>query len=137
MSRGNDRQRRRLLFHAGRRQRGRGREVFVWTPEEVTALLGEEDARLFNRYFDVSETGNFEDHSILHVDEDVDVIARLMKTPRERLAEVVERGRAILFDAREKRVKPYRDEKILTAMEWIDDAELCRGFARVRSERLS
>ena len=49
-----------VLFHAGRRQRGRGREFFVWTPEEVTALLGEEDARLFNRYFDVSETGNFE-----------------------------------------------------------------------------
>jgi uncharacterized protein len=108
-------------------------KFFVWTPEEVTALLGEEDARLFNRYFDVSETGNFEDHSILHIDEDVDVIARLMKTPRERLAEVVERGRAILFDAREKRVKPYRDEKILTAWNGLmmrSYAEASRAFDR-------
>ncbi|MCG3159825.1 MAG: hypothetical protein JMDDDDMK_00845 [Acidobacteria bacterium] len=108
-------------------------KFFVWTPEEVVALLGEEDARLFNRYFDVSEMGNFEGHSILHVDEDVDVIARLMRAPRERLLEVIERGRPILFDAREKRVKPYRDEKILTAWNGLmmrSFAEASRAFDR-------
>ncbi len=108
-------------------------KFFVWTPEEVVALLGEEDARLFNRYFDVSEMGNFEGHSILHVDEDVDVIARLMRAPRERLLEVIERGRPILFDARKKRVKPYRDEKILTAWNGLmmrSFAEASRAFDR-------
>ncbi len=100
-------------------------KFFVWTPEEVVALLGEEDARLFNRYFDVSEMGNFEDHSILHVDEDADVIARLMGVSRERLIEAVERGKRILFDAREKRVKPFRDEKILTAWNGL----MLRSFA--------
>jgi uncharacterized protein YyaL (SSP411 family) len=108
-------------------------KFFVWTPEEATALLGEEDARLFNRYFDVSEMGNFEGHSILHVDEDMDVIARLMRAPRGRLAEAVERGMRILFDAREKRVKPYRDEKILTAWNGLmmrSFAEASRAFDR-------
>ncbi len=108
-------------------------KFFVWTPEEVTALLGEEDARLFNRYFDVSEMGNFEGHSILRVDEDIDVIARLMRVSRERLAEVIERGRKVLFDAREKRVKPYRDEKILTAWNGLmmrSFAEASRAFDR-------
>lgn len=108
-------------------------KFFVWTPEEVVALLGEEDARLFNRYFDVSEMGNFEGHSILHVDEDVDVIARLMRAPRERLLEVIERGRPILFDARKKRIKPYRDEKILTAWNGLmmrSFAEASRAFDR-------
>jgi uncharacterized protein YyaL (SSP411 family) len=108
-------------------------KFFVWTPEEVTALLGEEDARLFNRYFDVSEVGNFEGHSILRVDEDIDVIARLMRVSRERLAEVIERGRKILFDAREKRVKPFRDEKILTAWNGLmmrSFAEASRAFDR-------
>ncbi|MGH9935556.1 MAG: thioredoxin domain-containing protein, partial [Blastocatellia bacterium] len=108
-------------------------KFFVWTPEEVTALLGEEDARLFDRYFDVSEMGNFEGHSILHVDEDVDVIARLMRAPRERLVEAVERGRPVLFEARERRVKPYRDEKILTAWNGLmmrSFAEASRAFDR-------
>ncbi|MBO0725272.1 MAG: thioredoxin domain-containing protein, partial [Blastocatellia bacterium] len=100
-------------------------KFFVWTPEEVAALIGEEDARLFDRYFDVSEVGNFEGHNILHIDEDMDAIARLMKVSRERLAEVVERGRRILFEAREKRVKPFRDEKILTAWNGL----MMRSFA--------
>jgi uncharacterized protein YyaL (SSP411 family) len=108
-------------------------KFFVWTPEEVAALLGEEDARLFNRYFDVSEVGNFEGHSILHVAEDIDVIARLMKVSRERMAEAVERGRQVLFESREKRVKPYRDEKILTAWNGLmmrSFAEASRAFDR-------
>src|SRR5262245_52290889 len=108
-------------------------KFFVWTPEEVVALLGQEDALLFNRYFDVSEMGNFEGHNILHVDEDIDVIARLMRVSRERLAEAVERGKRILFEAREKRVKPYRDEKILTAWNGLmmrSFAEASRAFDR-------
>ncbi|HKQ77225.1 MAG TPA: thioredoxin domain-containing protein [Blastocatellia bacterium] len=108
-------------------------KFFVWTPEEVVELLGAEDARLFNRYFDVSEMGNFEGHSILHIDEDIDVIARLMRVSRERLIEAVERGKRILFEAREERVKPYRDEKILTAWNGLmmrSFAEASRAFDR-------
>src|SRR5262245_4105928 len=108
-------------------------KFFVWTTEEVVGLIGQEDALLFNRYFDVSEMGNFEGHNILHVDEDVDVIARLMRVSRERLIEAVERGKRALFEAREKRVKPYRDEKILTAWNGLmmrSFAEASRAFDR-------
>jgi uncharacterized protein YyaL (SSP411 family) len=100
-------------------------KFFVWTPAEVEALLGEEDARLFCRYFDVSQYGNFEGHSILHVEEDVEVIARFMRVTPERMNEAIERGKRILFEARERRVKPYRDEKILTAWNGL----MLRSFA--------
>ncbi len=100
-------------------------KFFVWTPEEVAALLGEEDAALFNRYFDVSRMGNFEGQSILHLDDDLFTIAKLMQVTPEKLAEVVERGRQILFEAREKRIKPARDEKILTAWNGL----MLRSFA--------
>jgi uncharacterized protein len=100
-------------------------KFFVWTPGEVAALLGDEDARLFCRYFDVSEMGNFEGHNILHVDEEIAVIARLMGVTKERLIEVIDRGRRILFAAREKRIKPHRDEKMLTAWNGL----MLRSFA--------
>jgi uncharacterized protein YyaL (SSP411 family) len=90
-------------------------KFFVWSPQEVEALLGPEDAKIFCRYFDVSELGNFEGHSILHVDEDAGVIAELMGVTVERLNEVIARGKRILFEAREHRIKPFRDEKTLTA----------------------
>lgn len=100
-------------------------KFFVWTPREVAALLGEEDARLFCRYYDVSEAGNFEGGSILHVDEELAPIAKLMGVTKERLTEAVERGRSVLFTAREQRSKPQRDEKMLTG--W--NALMLRSFA--------
>ncbi|MBO0722859.1 MAG: thioredoxin domain-containing protein, partial [Blastocatellia bacterium] len=64
-------------------------KFFVWTPREVAAVLGEEDARLFCRYYDVSEAGNFEGRSILQVPEELDAIAKLMGVTKERLTEAV------------------------------------------------
>jgi hypothetical protein len=100
-------------------------KFFLWRPEEVTELLGEEEAPLFNRYFDISAIGNFEGRSILHIEEELPVIARLMGVMPERLSEVVERGRRTLFEARQQRVKPFRDEKILTAWNGL----MLRSFA--------
>ncbi len=100
-------------------------KFFVWSPREVKALLGEEDGRLFCRYFDASEFGNFEGHSILHVEEDASVIAKLMGVATERLHEAVARGKRILFEARKTRIKPHRDEKMLTAWNGL----MLRSFA--------
>src|SRR5262245_43563803 len=90
-------------------------KFFVWTPHEVAHLLGDEDAGLFCRYFDVTEIGNFEGQSILHVEQDAMTIAKFMRVEPERLSDVIARGKQILFESRETRIKPHRDEKMLTA----------------------
>lgn len=90
-------------------------KFFVWTIAEVQSLLGEQDAKLFCRYFDVSEHGNFEGHNILHVETAADSIARFMRVPVDELNQAIARGKRVLFEAREKRIKPFRDEKMLTA----------------------
>jgi uncharacterized protein len=101
-------------------------KFFVWRPEEVIALLGEEEGRLFNRYFDVSEHGNFEHGtSALHIDTELTAVAKLIKVTPERLTDVITRGKQILFEAREQRIKPARDEKILTAWNGL----MLRSFA--------
>ena len=90
-------------------------KFFVWTPEEIEAILGKEQAVLFNHYFDVSETGNFEGHNILNVKRPLAEAANDLNTTVENLSEVITRGRKLLFLAREGRIKPFRDEKVLTA----------------------
>ncbi|NOX60744.1 MAG: thioredoxin domain-containing protein [Chloroflexi bacterium] len=90
-------------------------KFFLWTPDEVKALLEEEDAALFCRYYDVTEAGNFEGKNILHVDKDVETVAREAGVSAARLQEALERGRRALFAAREQRIKPGRDEKVLAA----------------------
>jgi uncharacterized protein YyaL (SSP411 family) len=90
-------------------------KFFVWAPHEVTSLLGTEDARLFNATFDVTPEGNFEGHSILHLERPLEEVARSLDVPLADLEAALERGKRALFAAREQRVKPGRDEKVLTA----------------------
>jgi uncharacterized protein YyaL (SSP411 family) len=91
-------------------------KFFVWTPDEVREVLGKEDAELFGYHFDVSESGNFEDEkSILHERQSVEKSAAALKVTVEKLNEAIARGKAKLFDFRESRIKPQRDEKVLTA----------------------
>ncbi len=90
-------------------------KFFVWTPEEISAILGAEDARIFNFYFDITEHGNFEEKNILNVKNSLEILAEQLQISVEKLKEVLERSRKLLFEEREKRIKPFRDEKVLTA----------------------
>ncbi|NJK78771.1 MAG: thioredoxin domain-containing protein, partial [Chloroflexaceae bacterium] len=89
-------------------------KFFVWTPDQVREVLGE-DAVLFCQLFDVTARGNFEGSNILNLPHPVGEIARVTGVSLERLQEVAARGRVRLWQARERRIKPARDEKILTA----------------------
>ncbi|HEV2861839.1 MAG TPA: thioredoxin domain-containing protein [Pyrinomonadaceae bacterium] len=100
-------------------------KFFVWDKGEIASLLGGDDARLFNAYYGVTEGGNFEGHNILNVSGTVGEAARESNVPEERLADVLERSRQTLFEARERRIKPGRDEKILTAWNGL----MIEGFA--------
>ncbi len=89
-------------------------KFFLWTPEEVKEILGEEEGKIFSTAYDVRPGGNFEGKSILNIPLPLDQVARDLGLSETQLEEVLSRGRARLFAAREKRVKPGRDEKILT-----------------------
>jgi uncharacterized protein YyaL (SSP411 family) len=90
-------------------------KFFVWDYEEIIQLLGESDARLFSVYYNVTSEGNFEGKNILNVTRSLEDVASALRVTPEQLSDVLSKGRATLFNAREKRIKPNRDEKILTA----------------------
>jgi uncharacterized protein YyaL (SSP411 family) len=86
-------------------------KFYVWTYAEIEALLGPEDAAFFGKFYDASPSGNWEDDA--HGGS-VIILNRLEAKPpalaeEARLAPLRQR----LFDAREKRVRPGRDDKIL------------------------
>ncbi len=90
-------------------------KFFVWTVEEIKKTLGEEDGALFCSYYDVTPQGNFEGKNILNVRRSLDDVAQTAGVSVENLREALEQGRHALFAVRERRIKPGRDEKILTA----------------------
>jgi len=89
-------------------------KFFVWSTEEVESLLGAKDAALFAAFYDVSATGNFEGKSILNINYSAADVALKAGVSLDDLSEALKQGRQKLFAAREKRIKPGRDEKVLT-----------------------
>jgi uncharacterized protein YyaL (SSP411 family) len=108
-------------------------KFFVWTPAEIEEILGAEDAQIFNFYYDVSEEGNFEEKNILNVKNTMAETAKVLKITPERLQEVLEKSREKLFAEREKRIKPFRDEKVLTAWNGLMLATFAEASAILES----
>src|SRR5437588_10127681 len=100
-------------------------KFFIWTPREIAEVLGPEDAPLVAAYYGVTEHGNFEGRNILHLARPAEEVAHAHRVSPEKVHAAVERARRLLFAAREKRVKPGRDEKILTAWNGL----MLRAFA--------
>jgi len=104
-------------FFAARDADSEGEEglYYVWTPDEVEAVLGEERARLFMRVYDVTGEGNFEGRSILHLRNPVAAAARREEMEEEALRARLDEDRRALLAARTTRDPPLRDGKVLAA----------------------
>ncbi len=100
-------------------------KFYVWTPVEIDAVLDPEDAKLAARYWDVTERGNFEGKNILHVPRPPEAVAAEFDLAPEELWARIAEIREKLFEAREGRVRPGRDEKVLAAWNGL----MLRSFA--------
>jgi hypothetical protein len=86
-------------------------KFFVWTPDEIRAVLGAEaDAAM--AYWGVNRGPNFESKSILYLPDEPDP-ARMAAARRK------------LYEARERRVHPGRDDKVLAAWNGL----MCQALA--------
>ncbi|MET9557302.1 thioredoxin domain-containing protein [Streptomyces sp. NPDC006645] len=103
---------------------GSGRHVegayYAWTPAQLTDVLGEADAEFAARYYGVTEEGTFEEGaSVLQLPQGEGVVD----------AERVESVRRRLFDARDTRPRPGRDDKIVAAWNGLAIAALAETGA--------
>ena len=90
-------------------------KFFVWRPEELTRILGPDDAQVVAGYYGVNAAGNFEGRTILTVpNEPADVAAHHSMSVQE-LDLLLESCNAKLLAARSERVPPMTDTKIIVA----------------------
>ena len=90
-------------------------KFFVWTEAEINRILGEETSEIFCRIYDVSEAGNFDGKNILHPILTVEQASKFFRREPKAIESLILDTKTRLFEEREKRVKPFRDEKILTS----------------------
>jgi uncharacterized protein len=111
-------------------------KFYIWTAEELKGILGSEELRLFIRLFDVHENGNYEkEGNILRLRSSLANAAFALKTGEQDLYDQLERIRAKLFLAREKRTHPFKDDKILTDWNGLMIAALAGGALALHEEK--
>jgi len=112
---------------------GKEGEFYLWTPDEIEAAVGGEEAALVNRVYGVAPHGNFEGRSILHVAQPPAEIAKQDGAAVEAIEHRLTQARTALLAARSRRPRPHRDDKVLTDWNGLMIGALAYG-ARVLDE---
>ncbi len=132
-------------FHSAEDADSEGEEgrFYLWTREQVLSILGAEEGELFARVFAITEEGNFRDEatgeksgrSIPHLPRPLSSWAAELATSEAELGQRLERSRARLLAARESRVRPLEDDKVLTDWNGLMIAALARAGAALGEPR--
>ncbi len=112
-------------------------KFYVWTPEEIEAVLGEETGAIFGRVYDVTDAGNFEGKNILNLPKTLAQSAMILGMPLEDLRDLLASSLQKLFAAREKRVHPAKDDKVLVSWNGLMIDAMARAGAALGEPRFS
>jgi uncharacterized protein YyaL (SSP411 family) len=100
---------------------------YVWTPDAARALLSDDEYEAVALRYGLDAPPNFEEHDWhLAIARPLSNVAAAVGRSEQEVAPLLESARRKLFTAREQRIRPGRDEKILTS--W--NALMIRGMAR-------
>jgi uncharacterized protein YyaL (SSP411 family) len=111
-------------------------KFYVWTRDEIKDLLGKDKGIPFCAYYGVAQQGNFEGGaSVLSISATLEKVSQLYGIPVTDLEKVLEEGRQKLYAERERRVRPGRDEKILTSWNGLMISSFVDGFKVTGNEK--
>ena len=93
-------------------------KFYVWSEQELDEIL-DADAKLIKKYYDITTQGNWEGKNILRRLETEEEFAEAFSLSPEKLKAKVSAAREKLMKAREKRIRPGMDDKILAGWNGI------------------
>ncbi|HHY26824.1 MAG TPA: thioredoxin domain-containing protein [Desulfitobacterium dehalogenans] len=103
-------------------------KFYVWTPQEIHEILGDEEGRLYCQAYGITPAGNFEGENIPNLlDTDWEALESEWNQSPESLKKHLEESRKKLFAVRKKRIHPHKDDKILTSWNGLMIAALAKG----------
>lgn len=108
-------------------------KYYVWKKKEIRDVLGA-DAEVFCLYYDVTDGGNFEGHTILNNNVSTSSVAFHFGIPEDKVRQIISEGTKKLHYVRSMRTRPGLDDKILTSWNALMISAFARGY-RVTDEK--
>ena len=110
-------------------------KFYLWTLPQIQKSLGNDETETFKKIYNLEPNGNFTapeavpaaGSNILHLKEALPDLAGGLGVPEKQLRQRMEKNRAQLFEVREKRVRPFKDDKILTDWNGLMIAALAKA----------
>jgi uncharacterized protein YyaL (SSP411 family) len=117
-------------------------KFYVWTAKEIKEVLNSNEAELISLVFDVKNDGNFNDgysqksiNNILHLKHDINELTEILNLSKPEIENKIETIRIKLYNEREKRVHPHKDDKVLTDWNGLIIASLSQAAQVFNNER--
>jgi uncharacterized protein YyaL (SSP411 family) len=88
---------------------------FTWTIPEINNVLGQRESEVFNDYFSITKSGNFEGRSIPNITKKPENVAKKFELTLRELNYLINDSKDLLYKKRKQRPAPLRDDKIITA----------------------
>jgi len=119
-------------------------KFYVWNVDEIRNILDEKDAQLFITTFNLEQDGNFSEEStktktgenIPFLKYDLETTSKRIVLEQAELGKRLENIRKKLFLEREKRIHPYKDDKILTDWNGLMIAAISKTARITQSTKL-
>ncbi len=109
---------------------------YVWESKEIKDVLGAERAEVFNEYYSVTDSGNFEHKkNILSVSKSTEDLAKQFKKDRCEIEDILSQGRSKLLKHRATRPRPYRDDKIIAGWNGLMISSMAYGGVVLGEEK--
>ena len=104
-------------------------KYYVWNPEEIESVLSESDAKIFNQYYDISKSGNWEGNSIPNVIMKKSSLSTLLKISESEISSSLEKSRLAIKEHRSSRIAPGTDDKIIVSWNGLMISSLAKVSA--------
>jgi len=108
-------------------------KFYVWNYEEVIDLL-QNDASIFCDFFDIKPNDNWEEKNILWRKKKEKVFCEEKNISVEELQRIIQKGKKILLEKRNERIRPQTDDKILLGWNALMNTALSKAFAATGNE---
>ena len=115
---------------------GKEGAFYLWDSEQLASILDEDEAKVFGAYYGVTEKGNFEeDKTILNITTPINQLTKKSQNDYNTMLNILRTARSKVFDERLKRIRPHRDDKVITAWNGLMISSLAYGGIVLQEER--
>ena len=104
-------------------------KYYLWSKQEISSIIQNPlHLDIFCEYYDVSQGGNFEGKNILNIKSSYPHLSKKYNLDLNDIKNIIDENSLRLFNAREKRIRPQKDDKTILSWNALSISSFVKGY---------